>query len=189
MAVEQQCVFCQIASEKIPAKKVYDSEEIIGVLDINPGVPGHVLLLPKKHVSILPQMDDEITSKIGKAVKEVSKNLIRSLGVDGTSIFVANGVAAGQRAPHVIIHVIPRKEDDGLQLQLKDVVEGSVAKKNIDKLASAVAKQFGAEPVNVDTAGISEETGEFEDDSETNEQSDDKKSDLDDIADLLTGGK
>ena len=51
---KKQCVFCQIISGKVQSKKVYDDEKCIAILDINPANPGHVLLLPKEHYSIMP---------------------------------------------------------------------------------------------------------------------------------------
>ncbi|MBU1111257.1 MAG: HIT domain-containing protein [archaeon] len=109
---KQQCIFCQIISGKIPSKKVYDDEHCIVVMDINPATRGHCLLLPKKHFAIMPQIPENILDHLFIVSKAMSKILLKSMRVDGTNIFVANGAAAGQRAPHFMIHIIPRKEGD-----------------------------------------------------------------------------
>lgn len=117
--LEQQkknCVFCHIISGKVKSRKVYEDDELIGVLDINPAAPGHVLLLPKRHVVILPQLTDPEIGHIAVVAKTVSKTLLKAFKAQGTNIFVANGAVAGQRAPHFMVHIIPRRENDGLSL-------------------------------------------------------------------------
>lgn len=143
---QQQCVFCHIASGKIPAKKVYEDDKVTAVLDINPATPGHVLVIPKEHVSVMPQMSEELVVHIGMISKQLSFSLIRALKVEGTSVFVANGVAAGQRAPHFLLHIIPRSANDGVALQL---LPAKLDEKSVNdaaaKLVPAVGKQFGVD--------------------------------------------
>ncbi|MBS3125116.1 HIT domain-containing protein [Candidatus Woesearchaeota archaeon] len=144
---EDQCIFCHIAQGNIPAKKVYEDDKVLAVLDINPAVQGHILLLPKEHVAVMPQMKDEIVAHTGMVAKQLSASLIRSMKVEGTSIFVANGAAAGQRAPHFMMHIMPRSKNDGVKL---DLPEGKLDEKMMNmvfvKLAPAVGKQLGFEP-------------------------------------------
>jgi len=115
----QQCIFCQIVSGKIPSKKVYEDEQCIAILDINPAAKGHILLLPKEHYAIMPQMPDKELSHLYSVAKRLSQALLKGLKVSGTNLFVANGLPAGQRAQHFILHIIPRKEGDGL-LEVKE---------------------------------------------------------------------
>jgi len=111
---KQQCIFCQIISGKIPAKKLYEDDQSLIILDINPASRGHLLLLPKKHYAILPQLNDGLTSHLFSLVKKYSKVLLKGLKADGTTIFIANGLVAGQKAQHFMIHLIPRKEGDSI---------------------------------------------------------------------------
>lgn len=109
---KQQCIFCQIISKKIPAKVVYEDDKSMAVLDINPAAKGHILILPKEHYAILPQVSSEDLSHLFLVSKYMSQILLKTLRVEGTNIFIANGMVAGQRAQHVMIHLIPRKEGD-----------------------------------------------------------------------------
>lgn len=120
---KQNCIFCKIIAGEIPSKKVYEDNEFYAILDINPAAEGHTLLMPKKHIQIMPQMDQALVGKIGDVSKKISSKLLKAFSVEGTSIFIANGVVAGQKAPHFIIHIIPRKENDGLALnpELKEL--------------------------------------------------------------------
>jgi len=111
---QQQCIFCQIVSGKIPSKKIYEDEQALVILDINPAVKGHLLLLPKEHYAIMPQVPEAILSHLFTVSKRLSQLLLRGLKASGTTIFIANGLAAGQRAQHLLVHIIPRKEADHL---------------------------------------------------------------------------
>jgi len=111
---KQNCIFCKIASKEIPAKIVHEDPDVICILDINPASEGHILVYPKKHYMIMPHIPDDVLAKVFKDVKLMSQTLLKSLQCKGTTVFVANGVAAGQKAPHVLIHVFPRRENDGL---------------------------------------------------------------------------
>ncbi len=111
---KQNCIFCSIASGKIPSKKIYEDDVCIAFLDINPANPGHVLLAPKKHYQILPQAPDAEVAHMFTIAKYISHAALRTANAKGTTIFVANGALAGQRAPHVIIHIIPRDVNDGI---------------------------------------------------------------------------
>jgi len=115
---KKQCIFCQIISGKVSAKKIYEDEKVIGILDINPGNPGHVLLMPKEHYMIMPQLLEEELKHIFIVAKKISHVLLKALDVRGTNIIIANGPAAGQRAQHFMIHIIPRKEGDGIEFEL-----------------------------------------------------------------------
>jgi len=111
---KQQCIFCAIIAKRVQARIVYEDEQVMGVLDINPANPGHVLLMPKEHYSVSPQMPDDLFAHMGMIAKGLSKAMLRALGAQGTTVLAANGVAAGQRASHFMMHVIPRREGDNV---------------------------------------------------------------------------
>src|SRR3989344_9251805 len=104
---KQQCIFCQIVANKIPTKKIFEDEKCLAILDINPAAKGHLLLIPKEHYAIMPQVSEELLNHLTTISKKLSQLLLRALKVSGTNIFIANGLAAGQRAQHFLIHVIP----------------------------------------------------------------------------------
>ncbi|MFA5797323.1 MAG: HIT domain-containing protein [Candidatus Woesearchaeota archaeon] len=111
---KQNCIFCKIAEKQIPAKVIHEDIDVICVLDINPASEGHILVFPKKHYMILPHIPDETLGRLFTHVKLMSHTLLKTLQCKGTTVFIANGAAAGQKAPHVLIHVFPRREGDGL---------------------------------------------------------------------------
>ncbi len=137
---KKNCIFCQIISGKVQSKKIYEDPKCLAVLDINPSNPGHILLLPKEHYSIMPQMPEDVIGHMFMIAKSLSNIMLKTLKVTGTTIFVANGIAAGQKAQHFMLHVIPRKEGDGLdvlnipqrQVNENDMVE--VHKRLVEKI-------------------------------------------------------
>lgn len=141
---KQNCIFCKIASKEIPAKIIHEDEDIMCILDINPASEGHILVYPKKHYMILPHIPEDIIGKLFSVVKLMSNTLLKSLQCKGTSVFIANGQAAGQRAPHVIIHVFPRRENDGLlSLPKYEMNDEQIAKLKAT-LKPYMAQMFGA---------------------------------------------
>jgi len=141
---KKQCIFCHIVSGKVQAKKIFEDEKTLAILDINPANPGHILVLPKEHYSIMPQLPDDELTHIFMVAKSLSNVALRSLGVQGTNIIVANGVAAGQRAQHFMVHVIPRTGKDGLEFV---VPQKKMSEKDLEqvreKLAAKVAQLMG----------------------------------------------
>ncbi len=190
-----QCLFCSIVAGSIPAKKVYEDEKCVAILDINPANVGHVLLLPREHFSIMPQVPLDDIAHVGMVSKQLSQAMVRALkdeNVGGTSIVVANGPAAGQRAMHFMMHIIPRIAKDGVGLLLP---QGRMREEDVAKLrevlAPAIAQAFGlpapkapqpeAAPEPPAEQAVAEEA-EAEDELSEEEQ---KRRTLDDIAGFL----
>ncbi len=143
---KKNCIFCNIINGKIPSKKVYEDSDCVAILDIHPANPGHILVLPKEHYAVMPQLPIDILQHCFVVAKAMSKVMLQALNAQGTNILVANGPAAGQKANHFLIHLIPRKTEDGINLSWH---EQELSADDISKLKSlfrvAVAKMFGAQ--------------------------------------------
>ncbi|MDD5253836.1 MAG: HIT family protein [Candidatus Nanoarchaeia archaeon] len=134
---EGKCIFCLISQGNIQATKVFENSDFMAVLDINPANPGHVILFPKKHFKVLGQMDDYSIKELFLIANKIGVGIFEGLNAEGTNIFVANGAVAGQNAPHVLVHIIPRYKDDKISFEwvpkeLKDPEK--LAKKIISKI-------------------------------------------------------
>ena len=110
----EDCIFCKIIKGEIPSYKVYEDDFVYAFLDINPLVEGHTLVIPKKHQKDIFEVDD--FSKIMSAAKLIAQKMKSSLNCQGVNIFNANGAVAQQTVFHFHLHLIPRKEGDGLDL-------------------------------------------------------------------------
>ncbi len=138
---KKQCVFCNIIAGKVQSKVIYRDDKCIAILDINPANPGHVLLFPKEHYSIMPQVPAQEISHLFMIAKTLSNSILRSLSVGGTNIIVQNGIAAGQKAQHFMIHIIPRKENDNINFEIP---QREIPEKELEAIRKRLETKLGA---------------------------------------------
>ncbi|MBW2991052.1 HIT domain-containing protein [Candidatus Woesearchaeota archaeon] len=110
----KQCVFCKIINGEIPSKKVFEDDKLIGILDINPAVKGHALMMPKEHYPILPVIPLDVAAHMFRTTKHMVEALKNGMVTNIATVFMANGAIAGQQSPHFLYHLIPREAGDGL---------------------------------------------------------------------------
>jgi histidine triad (HIT) family protein len=134
-----QCIFCNLATGQMPSKKIYEDELITAILDIYPANPAHLLVMPKEHKSIISQLPKATVERFGVVAKKLSEVIFKSLRPDGMNIFIANGAIAGQKAPHFIMHIIPRFQGDGVNFE---IAEKEAKKEDIDALCSKLRKDI-----------------------------------------------
>jgi histidine triad (HIT) family protein len=106
------CTFCQIANGDLPAHIVHRDEDVIAFLDRAPLLPGHVLVMPMRHVETLDEMPDDLLVPVFGAVRRTSIAVQKALRAEGS--FVATNTRVSQSVPHVHVHVVPRNKGDGL---------------------------------------------------------------------------
>ena len=109
------CLFCKIIAKQIPSTPVYEDEAIYAFLDIKPVNPGHVLVVPKKHVDGFLDADEETLKTLIVATQKIAKATVSALGLEGFNLEENNGAVAGQVIPHLHLHIVPRRADDGLK--------------------------------------------------------------------------
>ncbi len=110
---KKQCIFCKLISGEMEARTVFEDDLTIGMLDINPARKGHTLFMLKEHYPIMPYIpQNEFVHYFG-LVSALSKAVMTATVSTGMNVFVANGGAAGQQAPHFLIHLLPRDDGDG----------------------------------------------------------------------------
>ena len=107
------CLFCSIVAGTVPAFRVVDTPDGIGFLDIRPVFRGHVLVVPRPHVSQLTGLSAELLPGYFALVQRVAAAVPSALGSQGTFVAVNNVVS--QSVPHLHTHVVPRTKGDGLR--------------------------------------------------------------------------
>src|SRR3989338_7378965 len=113
---KRNCICCLISQGKVSSKIIYDDDKCVAVLEINPANPGHIILFPREHYIIMPQVPADLVGYLFTVAKHLSQACLRALKVEGVNIFCSNGALAGQRVHHFMIEIIPRKEKDGLDV-------------------------------------------------------------------------
>jgi histidine triad (HIT) family protein len=109
------CIFCKIAGGEAHAEKIYETKTVIAFLDINPRSRGHSLVIPKKHIQALADLEDELLVDVMLMVKRIVKTLKNTLNSEAFTIGINDGEEAGQEIPHLHINIIPRSKNDGGQ--------------------------------------------------------------------------
>lgn len=101
------CIFCKIINGEIPSNKVYEDESIFAFKDINPQAPIHILVIPKKHIESIIDIDKNDEVLIGKIFTAINE-IAHSLGIDQTGFRVISncGEDAGQTVKHLHFHIL-----------------------------------------------------------------------------------
>ena len=104
------CIFCKIVDGTIPSSTVYEDEMVKVFLDINPNTNGHMLIVPKKHVVTVDDLDNELATHILEVEKKMHSLITEKLHAEGLTIVQNNDL--GQDVKHYHVHLIPRYSDD-----------------------------------------------------------------------------
>lgn len=101
------CVFCKIINKEIPAKVAYEDDQVIAFHDANPQAPIHLLIVPKKHIASIMEINDE-NSTLLKEIARVAQNLARENNIDnkGFRLVVNTGEEGGQTVNHLHFHLL-----------------------------------------------------------------------------------
>ncbi len=103
--MEEDCVFCNIVKGNIPSTKVYEDEEVLAFKDINPIAPVHILVIPKKHIKSLVELDDDaLLAHIFKVIKKVAKE--QGVEESGYRVVTNIGEDGGQAVKHLHFHIL-----------------------------------------------------------------------------------
>jgi histidine triad (HIT) family protein len=113
---DQDCIFCGIVSGEIPAQIVDQDERTVAFMDINPATRGHALVVPRRHVRNLLEIEPAELEATMLTVQRLAAKMPDRLGADGINLLNACGPAAWQTVFHFHVHVIPRYDDDPLRL-------------------------------------------------------------------------
>ena len=107
------CLFCKIIKGDIRAYKIYEDNNAVAILDVQPRAPGHTMVLSKTHAENILDLPDGNIGPVFTAVKKVAKKLKDVLNCDGLTIGINHGRVSGQLVDHLHIHIIPRWQNDG----------------------------------------------------------------------------
>lgn len=107
----EDCIFCKIIKREIPADIVYEDEEIIAFKDIQPAAPVHILIIPKKHIPSLVQLEKEDEQLVGKICTVINK-VADLVGVKekGYRVIVNCGKDGGQEVQHLHFHLLAGRQ-------------------------------------------------------------------------------
>ena len=105
--MNDDCLFCKIIKGEIPSTKVYEDDKVLAFKDINPAAPIHILIIPKKHINSLAQLqteDKEFVWAIHEAINKIAEE--QGFKNDGFRVIVNCGKDAGQEVMHLHYHLL-----------------------------------------------------------------------------------
>jgi len=105
------CIFCKISEKKLPARIVYEDEDVVAFEDINPQAPVHVLVIPRRHVSTSLELEEEDNALVGRLFQAANR-IARQKGIAerGFRIVMNCNAEAGQTVFHLHIHLLGGRE-------------------------------------------------------------------------------
>ena len=135
-----ETIFGKILNGTIPCHKVYEDEQVLAFLDINPLSVGHTLVIPKEPAPALDALSDESAAALGRVLPRICRAVIAVTGVREYNVLENNGAGAHQAVAHVHFHIIPKpSQDEGLGLEWRGrSLDGPAAAKLAAKLRNQV---------------------------------------------------
>lgn len=112
-----QCIFCRIARGEIPAKKVYEDDDILAFNDIQPQRPVHVLVIPKKHIISLADARPDDIPVLGKMLAKANEIAVAQGSPNGFRAIINTGEIGHQEVAHLHMHIVGGPEPVGPMLK------------------------------------------------------------------------
>lgn len=114
--MDGDCIFCRIVAGELPATVVDEDERTLAFMDINPATRGHALVIPRAHARDVHEIEAEDLAACAATAQRLAGRMRERLGATGINLLQSNGAAAWQTVFHFHVHVIPRYDDDPLEL-------------------------------------------------------------------------
>jgi histidine triad (HIT) family protein len=105
-----ESIFERIVRGEIPCHKVYEDERVLAFLDAGPLSEGHTLVIPKRPVATLDELDDDTAGAIGRILPRLCRAVMRVTGCQAYNVLQNNGALAHQAVMHVHFHIIPKPD-------------------------------------------------------------------------------
>jgi histidine triad (HIT) family protein len=130
------CPFCRMIHGDLDCAFVHQGPLCSALMNIQPVNPGHIVLIPNEHIGALDELPLETAHHMIR-LSQLLAAAIRGSGVDcqGINLYLAEGLAAGQRIPHLQLHIIPRFDNDGFELSFSSRSAELPTKDELEKTA------------------------------------------------------
>lgn len=106
-----ETIFAKILRGEIPCHRVYEDDQVLAFLDINPLSRGHVLVIPKEPAETLDRLSDDAAAAVGRVLPRLARAVMAATGTQHYNILQNNGAPAHQAVFHVHFHIIPMQPD------------------------------------------------------------------------------
>ncbi|MFP4438078.1 MAG: HIT family protein [Chloroflexaceae bacterium] len=131
-------IFSRIVQGEIPAAKIYEDDQTLAFLDINPATRGHALVICKEEYPDLLSVPPDLLAAVVQTTQKVARAITEALKPDGYNVMQNNGSAAGQEVFHYHVHIVPRWEGDNAVRAWK---QGTADTQELQELATLISQQ------------------------------------------------
>ena len=102
---KMDCIFCKIAQGEISSKVLFEDDEVMVIMDANPSVDGHALIIPKKHYTDYQELDQEVLTHIFEVAKKIGPKIMQKLNAESLTLLINYG--EDQKVKHFHMHLLP----------------------------------------------------------------------------------
>jgi histidine triad (HIT) family protein len=112
----EDCPFCRMGKHELDHVPVLEDREVLAIMDLYPATPGHVLVLPKKHIETLYAIPADLGARLMITTIMLAKAIREKLSPDGLNLIQSNEITARQTVAHFHLHIVPRYKGDPVML-------------------------------------------------------------------------
>ena len=116
-----KCIFCKILKGEIPSKRLYEDDKVIVIMDVNPKVDGHSLVIPKEHVVDFKEVSDELLTHMFDVARMMTDKLMTKL--DAKAITLGINYGDSQVVKHLHLHLLPNFEVKEASMTVDEVYD------------------------------------------------------------------
>ncbi|HEX7051869.1 MAG TPA: HIT family protein [Longimicrobiales bacterium] len=143
--VDQSCVFCRIIGGEEMVSIIYEDDDVLAFMDIQPASAGHTLVVSRDHYPTLFDLPDELAARCLAVAKRIAPGIRNATGADAINVFSANGRAGGQDVPHFHLHLIPVRDGQPFPLQLPPADAVIPTRSELDIMAARICRAIQTE--------------------------------------------
>ena len=141
----EKCIFCQIIAGNLESSRVYEDTYTLAFMDQRQLNPGHVLVVPRRHIEMVYDLDDGTAARLSQTVVRVSRWVRSAFNCPGLNIWQSNGEIACQEIFHVHFHIFPRWKDDSC-FKIYPHRPPKLSRSELDALAGRIRREIASDP-------------------------------------------
>jgi len=134
------CVFCRLIGGDETVSVIFEDEEVIAFLDIQPLHPGHTLVVPKTHYKNLFYVPEALMARTFATASRILPGIRKATGCRAVNLFAPNGADGGQDVFHFHLHLIPVPQGAPFPLQLPSPDAQAPSRSQLDVMAARVGQ-------------------------------------------------
>lgn len=131
-------IFARILRDEIPSTRIFETDDLVAIMDVMPQSEGHCLVIPRVPSRNLLDASDETLATLLPAAARLARAVRKALSADGVTVTQFNEAPAGQTVFHLHVHVIPRYEGRALQAHAGGMADPARLAEQAERIRAAL---------------------------------------------------